>query len=343
MSGGVDSSVVVALLQQKGYLVSGVTMQLYDSQVQSCSTPDHLHDAQKVASTLNISLQFVDHKEIFKNRIVDYFIDEYRRGRTPSPCILCNNHLKFGALFQYMRSLNGSFLATGHYAQIKKLENGRFALLRGKDPLKDQSYFLFGIQREQLPYIQFPLGGLTKPEVRTLAQQFNLPTAKKTDSQDLCFISGNYAELVGEHLSEEQRRPGVFRLLNSQKELGKHTGIHQFTIGQRRGLRISHSEPLYVAKIDPESGTIWVATRDQLGEQSFEIERCNWLRWLKPPASFRATVKIRSRHTAQPCHVQIKENDRVEVVLDTKDDAITPGQAAVFYGNEEVLGGGWIC
>ena len=347
MSGGVDSSVVAAMLHEAGESVVGVSMRLYatgESAGKSCCSPDDLFDARSVAASFGFPFYVANYQDSFRERVIDYFVDEYRRGRTPSPCILCNDHLKFDVLLDRMTALGGTYLATGHYARIEEHE-GRWRLLRGVDRSKDQSYFLFGLRRETLASIRFPLGNRTKAEVRGMALELGLETAAKPESQDICFVAGrSYVEFVEERLKTEEVRPGRIIRGSTGEVLGEHDGIHRYTIGQRRGLGVAHSEPLYVKRVVAETGDVIVGTASEVNERRFSVERCNWLRWEIPPASFAAGCQVRYRHRAVSATVTIDPHDptRALVALDDADRGISPGQAAVFYDGDEVLGGGWI-
>lgn len=344
MSGGVDSSVVAAMLHDQGHEVVGVSMRLYASAAaagKSCCSPDDLYDAREVATTMGFPFYVANYQESFKERIIDYFVSEYRRGRTPSPCILCNDHLKFDVLLERMDALGGAFLATGHYARIEQ-RGDRFALLRGVDQKKDQSYFLFGLRRDALARLRFPLGGMTKPQVRALGEALNVPTAQKAESQDICFVAGgDYADFVEARLKAEEIVRGRIVRASTGEVVGEHEGIHRFTVGQRRGLGVSYPQPLYVKGIDPETGDILVGTKTEVGQRTFELERCNWLRWDTAPATFSARVQVRYRHRPIACTVAV-DGERARVTLDADERGISPGQAAVFYDEDEVLGGGWI-
>ncbi len=346
MSGGVDSSVVAAMLHHAGHDVVGVSMRLYataEGAGKSCCSPDDLFDARSVADSMGFPFYVANYQDSFRERIVDYFVNEYRKGRTPSPCILCNDHLKFDVLLERMAALGGAFLATGHYARIEQRE-GRYALLRGVDTRKDQSYFLFGLRREVLSKIQFPLGGMTKPEVRALGLEMDVPTATKAESQDICFVAGgDYADFVEARLEAEEIVRGRIVRASTGEVVGEHGGIHRFTVGQRRGLGVAYAEPLYVKGIDPETGDVLVGTRAEIGQRSFFTERCNWLRWEQPPQKFDCLAQVRYRHKAVPCTVTIGEDSTFcNVELKGDERGISPGQAAVFYDGDEVLGGGWI-
>ena len=347
MSGGVDSSVVAAMLHEAGESVVGVSMRLYAtgaSAGKSCCSPDDLYDAREVASSFGFPFYVANYQESFQERVIDYFVDEYRRGRTPSPCILCNDHLKFDVLLDRMVALGGAYLATGHYARIDE-HDGRWRLRRGVDATKDQSYFLFGLRRETLSSIRFPLGESTKAEVRVAAHRLGLETAAKPESQDICFVAGrSYVEFVEAKLKKEEIRPGRIVRATTGEVLGSHEGIHRYTVGQRRGLGIAHSEPLYVKRVDADSGDVIVGTAMEVNERQFRVDRCNWLRWDAPPAAFSAGCQVRYRHHAVPASVRVDLTDptKATVTLDEADRGISPGQAAVFYDGDEVLGGGWI-
>lgn len=349
MSGGVDSSVVAAKLQNEGKDVVGISMRLYSTPHKtpgkSCCSPDDLIDARSVASAFGFPFYVANYQKEFQEYIVNYFTEEYRKGRTPSPCIVCNDQLKFGPLLERMRALDGEFLATGHYARIVDVD-GRKALMRGVDRSKDQSYFLFGLKREVLPYIQFPLGEFTKDHVRALALELGVPTATKRESQDLCFVAGGeYADFVEERLDPSEIVPGNFVLGSTGEVLGTHSGIHRFTIGQRRGLGIGHAEPLYVKEIHAETGDVIVDVRDALGVQRFEVDNVNWQRWEHPPEEVEADVQVRYRHKAVPGRVITRGCAPGEAIVElyAPERGVTPGQAAVFYDGDEVLGGGWVC
>lgn len=347
MSGGVDSSVVAAAMHDAGHDVVGISMRLYATPAaagKSCCSPDDLFDAREVASSRGFPFYVANYQELFKQRVMDYFVDEYRRGRTPSPCILCNDHLKFDVLLDRMTRLGGSALATGHYARIE-VRDGRHALLRGVDRRKDQSYFLFGLRRADLARIRFPLGDKTKAEVRAMAEDLGLVTADKPESQDICFVgAGNYADFVEERLEPHEIRAGNIVLAETGQVLGTHEGVHRFTVGQRRGIGVAWHEALYVQRVDAASGTVFVGPRDALARRTFHVDRCNWLRWDTPPAEVEVEVQVRYRHRAIPAVVTPDAQDPTlaRVTLHDAEAGISPGQAAVFYDGDEVVGGGWI-
>lgn len=347
MSGGVDSSVVAAMLAEQACDPVGISMRLYksgnDGPAKGCCSPDDLFDARSVATALSMPFYVVNYQEAFQKRVIDHFIDEYRRGRTPSPCVLCNDHLKFDTLIGFAESVGAARLATGHYARIERDEDGGVHLLRGVDERKDQSYFLFGIRKEVLPQLLFPLGAMNKAEVRALAERFGLPTANKAESQDLCFVGGHYRDFLDKRLLEDERVPGDIVHAETDQVLGRHEGIHRYTIGQRKGLGVGGAGgPLYVVGIDPESGRVRVGPRDALFRRDCEISRCNWLNLPSDGPAFSAQVKVRYRHNPVPALVEVLDDDRARIVFEQPEPAVAPGQAAVVYNGDEVLGGGWI-
>lgn len=354
MSGGVDSSVAACLLREQGYDVTGLFMRTgvaeppieTPAEAGTCAPPRHrgccsavdAADARSVAGRLGIPFFALNFEDQF-DRIIDYFADEYQRGRTPNPCILCNEHLKFGRLAQYGRAVGANFIATGHYARIEHRE-GRYRLMRAVDLAKDQSYVLFGIGRETLARTLLPVGAMTKAQVREHADRFGLPLSDKPDSQDICFVPDrDYARVVRER-RPEAFRPGSIRDQVGQ-EVGRHDGIPNFTIGQRRGLGVAMGLPVYVTRIDPATDTVTIGTREQLHASQLEAADVRWLED-PPDGPFRADVKIRYAHQPAPAGVEVLASHRVRVHFDTPQSAITPGQAAVFYQRDVVLGGGWI-
>jgi len=346
MSGGVDSSVAAGLLKDAGYDCTGVFMCFGqpDRKSQShraCCSPDDARDAKDVAQQLGIKFAVLDFKQDLE-KIIDYFVSEYKEGRTPNPCIICNSMLKFGKLLEYASALDADYVATGHYAQVVNA-NGQMRLARGIDKNKDQSYALFNIPRRNLSRILLPLGSYTKQQVRQLATKMNLPVRDKPESQEICFIGdNNYARLVAE-LAPEVCRPGD--VVDSQgKKLGDHTGIYQYTIGQRRGLRIAAGEPMYVIRLDKETNTVVLGTRTELMKKQFVAVKINWLTDPAPAEPFRAVIQIRYNHRGAAGTVTpADDSGEVTVDFDEPASAITPGQAAVFYDmDKNVIGGGWI-
>ncbi len=345
MSGGVDSSVTAALLKAQGHELVAISMRLYEAPPRSdrsCCSPDDLFDARSVATRLDIPFYVANYVDAFRERVIDYFLDEYRRGRTPNPCVACNNHLKFEVLLARTRALGGRWLATGHYARVEEGPEG-WRLLRGADTRKDQSYFLFGIPRDALPAIRFPLGHLTKPEVRDLAEQHGLPTAAKAESQEICFVSGeDYSAFVKRKLADEAPRPGTIELEDGTV-VGHHDGVHAFTVGQRRGLGVAWHEPLFVLGVDPRAARVIVGPLQHLDIRALRAERCNWLSFERPPGPLEVEVQLRYRSRPVPALITpLEDGQSVEVEFKEPQRAVAPGQAAVFYRGDEVLGGGTI-
>lgn len=349
MSGGVDSSVTAALLKEQGYDVIGISMRVWDPTAfhaksecanQACCSPDDVRDAQRIADHLGIPFHVVDFEQEFRKLVVDDFVNEYYSGRTPNPCARCNRLIKFGLLLEKALELGADSMATGHYARIERGGDGFFHLLKGRDTKKDQSYFLFGLTQEQLSRSIFPLGAMTKPEVRELAARFNLRVAEKKESQEICFIPDddyvrfiererNFGDLSGEIVT----RDGTV--------LGRHRGTHRYTVGQRRGLGIAWKEPLYVLGVDAGKQRVVVGPRDELYRDELTADEMNWI-MPAPEAEFATTCRIRYRHQPVPCRVMPLAGNRVRVRFDRPEKSITPGQAAVFYAGDQVLGGGWI-
>jgi len=346
MSGGVDSSVSAALLKQQGYDVTGVSLQLYDPlpkepgcRIKTCCSLDDVLDAGRVAKKLGIPFEVIDMRAEFKELVINYFITEYAAGCTPNPCIRCNERIKFDLLLKKVRDLGADQLATGHYARIGNDPNGINRLLTGLDPAKDQSYFLFAMNREQLEHTLFPVGALDKTEVRRLAMEFNLPVAQKHESQEICFIPDNdYVRFLEANGIVEA--PGEI-VTTDGRVVGRHAGLHRYTIGQRKGLGIAWSEPLHVQQIDCENNRLVVGPKDELPHLSLTAGQAVWS-GSEPTAEFSAACRIRYRHTPAPCRVIPMADKRFEVRFDNPQISITPGQAAVIYDGEYVLGGGWI-
>src|SRR6266704_675762 len=358
MSGGVDSSTVAALLQLQGRAIVGLTMQLWNqrrlpelqgdgpAQHRCCSLED-VYDAKSVAQHLNFPHYVVKFEEHSDARVVRPFVGHYLAGRTPIACSSCDTDVKFEPLLRMSRQIGAEGLATGHYARIRRNdETSRWELLRARDNSKDQSYFLWGLTQEQLSRSEFPLGELTKEEVRALARRVNLPVAEKPESMELCFVpSGSYVQFI-EAYSEERGislQDGGGEIVNKNSEVvGRHNGVHNFTIGQRKGLGFAAGKPLYVLSIDPEKNRVVVGEDDGLRKTTCEVRGVNWISREEPSAPVRAFVKIRHKHEPASATVEAVAENRARITFDSPQRAITPGQAAVFYDGEVVLGGGWI-
>jgi len=345
MSGGVDSSVAAHLLKEAGYDVVGMTMKVWLGECMSqaedtCCGPSAVADARAVAHAIGIPHYVIDESTDFEKLVIDYFADEYRAGRTPNPCVLCNEKVKFGNLWTKAHALGAEFIATGHYAIVEQHE-GRAVLRKGNDARKDQSYFLFSLSQEQLRRSLMPLGGMSKPEIREIARRIGLKIADKPDSQEICFVPGNdYKAFLRQRLGEaEFHRGGIYD--TSGKRLADHDGIELFTIGQRKGLPGGSPRPIYVIDIDPATNRVIVGEAGDLLTEEFTIDRCNWLDG-EPSAPFDAHVKIRSAHPGVDATVTPLGNGGASVRLHTPQRAVTPGQAAVAYVGDRVLGGGWI-
>jgi tRNA-specific 2-thiouridylase len=345
MSGGVDSSVAAALLAEQGHDVIGLSMQLYDQRGDqtfgSCCTLDDLYDARRVASAIGFPHYILNFERQFHETVVSNFVREYAAGRTPLPCAHCNSDLKFSTLLDRARGLGAERVATGHYARVERGADGRWLLTRSADRDKDQSYFLFSLTQPQLASALFPVGSLSKPEVRAQARRLQLDVAEKPDSQEICFIpDGDYAAFVEKQIPGAER--GGTIVAQDGERLGTHGGVHRFTVGQRKGLGISAPAPMYVLRIDAESREVTVGPRAALERTSLTASGVNWVAVDAPGDWLPVSGQIRHRHAAAPGRVRALPGGRAELVFDAPQSAITPGQAVVFYDNDIVVGGGWI-
>jgi tRNA-specific 2-thiouridylase len=346
MSGGVDSSVAAALLAEQGHDVIGLSMQLYDQRDAtqtwgSCCTLDDLHDARRVASVLGFPHYILNFERQFQETVISNFVREYAAGRTPIPCAHCNSDLKFSTLLDRARGLGAEQVATGHYARVDHSPDGRWLLRRSADRDKDQSYFLFSLTQEQLARARFPVGLLSKAQVRDQARRLGLAVADKPDSQEICFVpDGDYASFVARR-SPDAARAGA--IVDEQgHRLGTHGGVHRFTVGQRKGLGISAATPLYVLRIDAADATVTVGPRAALEQTRLTASEVNWISIDAPTAPIRLSAQIRHRHAPAIGSVQALRDGRAEMLFDEPQPAITPGQAVVFYDGDVVAGGGWI-
>lgn len=344
MSGGVDSSVVAAMLSHQGHNVIGITLQLYDHGMAlqkkgACCAGQDIYDAKMVADKLGIPHYVFDYENRFRQEVIDDFADSYLNGETPLPCVKCNQSVKFKDLLKAAKDLNADALATGHYVQ-KILKNGKSELHKGANIEKDQSYFLFSTTNEQLDFLMFPLGAQTKEETRQLALKYDLDVAQKPDSQDICFVpNGNYRDIITK-MRPQSNRPGKFMHVDGY-ELGEHKGIINHTVGQRKGLNIAFGKPLYVIKIDSEQNTVYVGPESCLVKTKFTLRDVNWIASDIDYCDAEVSVKIRSTTPGVRAKLSIHENKFIVRLLE-KETAITPGQACVFYDGQRLLGGGWI-
>ncbi len=347
MSGGVDSSAAAALLIDKGYDVIGITLKLWPQDCvnraeDKCCGPQAVMDARSVSHKLNIPYYLVDESADFQKLVINYFAEEYRAGRTPNPCVMCNERLKFGTLISRAKQLGADYIATGHFARVEKDESsGRFLLKRGRDSRKDQSYFLFSLRQDQLAHIIFPLGELTKSDTRCVARENDLKTADKEESMEICFVPDKDYGRFLEQSNLVKRHKGDIVNLQGQV-LGQHDGIEFYTIGQRKGLGISSPKPLYVVELDADNNRVVVGDDSALDREEFAVDRCNWIPYEQPPASIEVTAKIRYNHPGTPATVTPQAQGRALVRLHTPQRAVAPGQACVFYQDDLVVGGGWI-
>ncbi|QDU37304.1 tRNA-specific 2-thiouridylase MnmA [Maioricimonas rarisocia] len=360
MSGGVDSSASAWLLREQGYEVIGLFMRSGATEAAACATGGDMlpivtaparkqgccsasdaADARRVADAMDIPFHALNFEDAF-GRIKDYFADEYLAGRTPNPCVMCNNWLKFGKLWDFAQQVGADAIASGHYAQVQPVPDGDGpGLFRGRDRTKDQSYVLFGVQRSLLEKILYPVGGYTKDEIRDLARKAGLRTANKPDSQEICFIPDNDYGAFLERFRGPQETAGEM-VDTAGNVVGHHDGYQHFTVGQRKGLGVTFGSPRFVVRIEPDSCRVVIGTREELGRQELEANRLNWLT-AETPQRLRCTAQIRYQHTPATCTVEVGDEDRCHVEFDEPQFGVAPGQAVVFYDDDRVLGGGWIC
>ncbi len=355
MSGGVDSSVAAWLLKEQGYEVIGISMKTHEEvepcpeelptfrhAAKNCCSVEDIIDARAVCQLLDIPFYAMNFKKEFKEKVMDYFADEYAAGRTPNPCVKCNDELKFDALLRQARALGAYYLATGHYVQKQQDESGQWHLYCANDTNKDQSYFLFGLRQSELEHILFPVGAMNKEEVREIARKAGIATSEKTESQEICFVPNNdYARVIEQLYPDKVPGRGTFR--NERGEpLGTHRGTHAFTIGQRRGLGVAAGERLYVTRIDSQNNEVVLGTDNELYRNELEASEINWVGELPSQQELHVEAKIRYRQTPAPAIVRLQGEDKATIQFVAPQRAITPGQVIVFYHDNELLGGGWI-
>jgi tRNA-uridine 2-sulfurtransferase len=346
MSGGVDSSATAALLLDQGFDVVGITLKLWPQDCvnraeDKCCGPQAVTDARAVCHKLGVPYYLIDEAAEFQNRVIKYFAAEYKAGRTPNPCVMCNQNLKFGRLIERADQLGAEFIATGHFARLERRDDGRMLLKRGLDLRKDQSYFLFSLRQEQLSRAMFPLGEKTKSDTREVARHCQLKTADKEESMEICFVPDNdYGKFLRDSKLAQSHRGEVVNVHGHV--LGHHDGIEFYTIGQRKGLGISSPKPLYVVELDAERNRVVVGDESALDRDEFVVERCNWIPFDQLTGPVEAMAKIRYNHPGTTATITPLDSDRARVKLHIPQRAITPGQAAVFYQDDLVVGGGWI-
>lgn len=349
MSGGVDSSVVAGLLHKQGYRVIGITLQLWDytpaseggtKKFGTCCALDDVYDARRVCQTLGVPHYVLNYESEFKEKVIDDFVDTYLSGATPIPCVRCNQRIKFDSLLKKAKQLGADCLATGHYVRRETGADGKGQLCKGTDPKKDQSYFLFATTQEQLDFLVFPLGSMEKAETRELAKEIGLHLHGKKDSQDICFVPGGDYRQVVRKFAPQADEAGNF-VDGDGNVLGQHNGIINFTVGQRKGLGIAFGEPMYVVAIRPDTREVVLGPREALGVTTFTVNELNWL-GESLPDGLEIHAKVRASHRGAEGTLRSLGNGRAEVTLYMPEEAVSPGQAAVFYVNDRLIGGGWI-
>ena len=349
MSGGVDSSVAAGWLSKNGYNVIGISLQLHDmaekvdNEFGTCCSLSDINDARRVAEALDIPFYVNDMETAFNEAVIEDFVQEYLNGRTPNPCVRCNEKVKFKKLMDWALDLGADFLATGHYATIQwNAQQNRHELHKGGDDGKDQSYFLFTMKESDLAKTLFPVGNFEKPVVRALAQEYGLRVANKPDSQEICFVQGkSYKDFIEERVPEEVLRPGNFVDANG-KVLGQHSGLHKYTVGQRKGIHLNSLEPLYVLALNAKSNEVIVGPETSLFRKTALVKNVSWINEFELGTHLKAKAKIRYRSKESPVEINRINEDAVEVKFEVPQRAITPGQAMVFYDGTRTLGGGWI-
>lgn len=346
MSGGVDSSVAAALLKEQGYDVTGMMMRLWSEPGKEdsnrCCTPDSMAQARRVAAILDIPFYVVDAKNVFRETVVQYFLDGYARGETPNPCLLCNRQIRWTFLLNHALALGAEFMATGHYVRIRKNEDGASDLFRAVDHAKDQSYVLHVLTQDKLKHALFPVGEYSKPKIRAIAERFGLPTASRKDSQDLCFLAGEDYRNFLQRNAKEMLNPGKIVSAEDGRVLGEHNGLANYTIGQRKGLGLASRVPLYVISKNAADNTLIVGIQEQMGVTEIIARDVNWVSGSAPAGAFHADVKIRYTAREVPAWIMPMEENLVSIKFEAPVRDATAGQAAVFYQDEKMIGGGII-